>query len=500
MRRALIFLPLLCACAHVLTPPGPPPLSQEADNFFAEADSDDNGGSIIVDLDAVRQLGFLKPAPAGQHSVWSDFVGFTLPQLAADLKNPADRDLMARAAVLFALFREWDGWPAVQRFGVMLPRTDDPDNAGERLLGLMAFEGTLETSRSLLAAIAASDQATGKPLFSARGDDLCVVRDGGPVWCIRPGPGYLAVGALPGLAAMKELLSGPRRKLPTPALIRARLNIPSLGKGFFALEPTNGILIRGAFATQQVALASVIEQKLLDGLDSIDAHDRAEKALIAPVLAETQKGLARDEHAPPSLKAAAARLNIDWLIDPDGTWAALRKSAKISREEGLVTVEAQIPETSVKRAVAEGSSVATFAIIGVFAAIAIPQFEKYQCESKQTEVETALTAAATAARQVRESGGKVDTLQSIGFVPPEKSRYTYCLGSACVPCQAQGCYQPAPEKNPCLRLAQAHDTTSKYRFLMCAVADLDDSPAEGDVDVWVVTDDGAPKHLQDDCK
>jgi Tfp pilus assembly protein PilE len=204
--------------------------------------------------------------------------------------------------------------------------------------------------------------------------------------------------------------------------------------------------------------------------------------------------------APLSLKTAAARLNIDGLIDPEGTWAALRKSARISREEGLVTVEAQIPEASVKRAVAEGSSVATFAIIGVFAGIAIPQFEKYQCQTKQTEVETALSSAAAAAKQVRESGGKADTLESIGFVPPDKSRYNYCVGTQCVPCQAQGCYQPAPAQNPCLRLAQAHDTTSKYRFLMCAVADLDDSPTDGDVDVWVVTEDGTPKHLQDDCK
>jgi hypothetical protein len=35
---------------------------------------------------------------------------------------------------------------------------------------------------------------------------------------------------------------------------------------------------------------------------------------------------------------------------------------------------------------------------------------------------------------------------------------------------------------------------------MCAIADLDGQSAEGDLDVWVVTDDGVPKHLQDDCK
>jgi len=35
---------------------------------------------------------------------------------------------------------------------------------------------------------------------------------------------------------------------------------------------------------------------------------------------------------------------------------------------------------------------------------------------------------------------------------------------------------------------------------MCAVADLDGSVVDGDLDVWVVADDGVPRHLQDDCK
>ncbi len=69
------------------------------------------------------------------------------------------------------------------------------------------------------------------------------------------------------------------------------------------------------------------------------------------------------------------------------------------------------------------------AIIGILAAIAIPNFVKFQCRSKQSEAKSNLKALYTAEQAYR---GEYDTYHNdkatVGFVPKgTKIRYTYVL-------------------------------------------------------------------------
>jgi type IV pilus assembly protein PilA len=68
------------------------------------------------------------------------------------------------------------------------------------------------------------------------------------------------------------------------------------------------------------------------------------------------------------------------------------------------------------------------AIIGILAAIAIPNFIKFQARSKQSEAKANLKAAFTAMKAYYQEKDKYSTLvQEIGFVPERNNRYAYFL-------------------------------------------------------------------------
>jgi type IV pilus assembly protein PilA len=69
------------------------------------------------------------------------------------------------------------------------------------------------------------------------------------------------------------------------------------------------------------------------------------------------------------------------------------------------------------------------AVIGILAAIAIPNFIKFQSRSKQTECKTNLKAFATASRAYFEEHHEYTALASkLGFAPERGNRYAYFLG------------------------------------------------------------------------
>jgi hypothetical protein len=501
MFRWSLLVLALSGCAHLFPPPAPPPLSPDASAFFDHADAEDNSGSVVVDFDVLRELGFLKPVPAGEHSLGSDLIAYTLPTIAGELKNEPEGQLLARSAVLFALFREWDHWPRVKRAGLILPKTDDPEASGDRLVALMAIEGPLETSQIILDSLAAADRAGDKPALTKLEGHLCLPPDRQKErWCLKAGPGYVAIGTPVGLGTLPDLLKPvAAHKVMGPTVFRFRMNIPTFGKGYFIAEPGKGVRVRGAFASPREDVAASVEQKVNEILAQLDARHESQRELIEPVLTRTQEGLSKDPQAPPSLQAAASRLTIEGLLDPEGTWATIRKSMVVKRVDKLVTFEAVIPDASIKRAAEGGNAFTAFAAVGLVSSLAIPSLVRYQCEAKQVEVTTTLEAAAGASHALLEHGEKPTTLAAIAFTAPDDSRYTYCLGDDCVPCKAAGCFVPAPDANPCLRLAHNEEARAKYQFLMCAIGDLDGSTEPGDLDVWVVTEDGTPKHLQNDC-
>ena len=72
------------------------------------------------------------------------------------------------------------------------------------------------------------------------------------------------------------------------------------------------------------------------------------------------------------------------------------------------------------------------AIIGILAAIALPNFVWFQARSKQSEVRTNLKAIFTGQRSYfAEKDRYVSAMASIGFAPERGNRYTYRLDATC---------------------------------------------------------------------
>ena len=68
------------------------------------------------------------------------------------------------------------------------------------------------------------------------------------------------------------------------------------------------------------------------------------------------------------------------------------------------------------------------AIIGILAAIAIPNFIKFQARSKQSEAKANLKASFTAMKAYFQEKDKYSTfVQDIGFVPERNNRFAYFL-------------------------------------------------------------------------
>jgi type IV pilus assembly protein PilA len=70
-------------------------------------------------------------------------------------------------------------------------------------------------------------------------------------------------------------------------------------------------------------------------------------------------------------------------------------------------------------------------IVGIQAAIAIPNFIRFQARSKQSECKTALRAIANAQRSFHDQDGHfAATFEELGVVTPEANRYAYFLSDA----------------------------------------------------------------------
>src|SRR3989440_13017399 len=71
------------------------------------------------------------------------------------------------------------------------------------------------------------------------------------------------------------------------------------------------------------------------------------------------------------------------------------------------------------------------AIIGILAAIAIPNFIKFQARSKQSEAKANLKASFTAMKAFYQEKDRYSPIVTeIGFVPERNNRYAYFLNGA----------------------------------------------------------------------
>ena len=73
------------------------------------------------------------------------------------------------------------------------------------------------------------------------------------------------------------------------------------------------------------------------------------------------------------------------------------------------------------------------AIIGILAAIAIPNFLKFQAKAKQSEAKTNLKAAFVAEKAYFAEKDTYAVFSTIGFAPESGNRYTYSDGTETIP-------------------------------------------------------------------
>ncbi|MGH7230682.1 MAG: type IV pilin protein [Nitrospiraceae bacterium] len=123
------------------------------------------------------------------------------------------------------------------------------------------------------------------------------------------------------------------------------------------------------------------------------------------------------------------------------------------------------------------------AIIGILAAIAIPNFLRYQATSRQAEARTNLGGIYVAETASFSNTGTYDQFSNVGFVLSGGSnRYTYRSGQGDV---INGINGAVAENAACQAAAMAPAPPSAIGFTATAVANLD---SDANIDHWFVND------------
>lgn len=515
MRLSLTVLLAALWMSCTTTPPSPPappppsPLSPEAAAVFARAEAAGPGAALVVNLDAFENLGL-----AGK--------GFTMHQLAtvatAVLSQLAagegsEAQLFARGAVVSALLREWAKWPSVRRIAFLVP--SDRFIAGgsevfpQVAVGALAVDEGSPDNAQLLSSVVALVRAVSEDLtregtevrVSLRGQDLCVesAEVGMPI-CVRPKRGLMLFGsptALSAFEALPPVIAPAAAAGEAPLLVGLRADLGSKGRG--RLTFTGRDSVRLALNLEGVAARDVgiIDALVKKAITDYDTHQAEVRQRIAAGLSEVQRSIAQDAAAPASLKQASTGLTAERVVDEKGYWAQTRQSLQVSSTQDSFSLSLTIPAGAVKDLADQMSTGGTtVAMIGVMAAIAIPNFMKFDARSKQSEVKANLKSAFTAQRvyfQERDRWGR--TFEEIGFLPEPGRRYTYCMGKQCLPCDKEGC-KVAPPPSPCQGLTSVGKGPQEG-FSICAYGNLD---SDDTWDVWVIDQKGEPENLNNDLE
>jgi type IV pilus assembly protein PilA len=134
------------------------------------------------------------------------------------------------------------------------------------------------------------------------------------------------------------------------------------------------------------------------------------------------------------------------------------------------------------------------AIIGILAAIAIPNFLKFQAKSKQSEAKTNLKAIYTAQTGYYGENNTYNTFDKVNWAPVGTARYTYSLGAASsIPTPPTAGTQvliagvPALADTSFTGVTPARMVTDNS-FIAGAVGNVDNDPA---VDEWTINDNNS---------
>ncbi|RKG67463.1 prepilin-type N-terminal cleavage/methylation domain-containing protein [Corallococcus exercitus] len=153
------------------------------------------------------------------------------------------------------------------------------------------------------------------------------------------------------------------------------------------------------------------------------------------------------------------------------------------------------------------------AIIGILAAIAIPNFIRFQAKSKQSEAKTNLKAIFTAQKSYfGEKDKYVTDFTVIGFDPEPANRYSYGLAAGCAKAVAAnarstdakiGCigqdqakFNTAPPPADAFAALGVTGTCPSCAFAASAIGNVDNDPPG---DVWGITSEPTGGDLALNC-
>jgi len=136
------------------------------------------------------------------------------------------------------------------------------------------------------------------------------------------------------------------------------------------------------------------------------------------------------------------------------------------------------------------------AIIGILAAIAIPNFLKFQAKSKQSEAKTNLKAIYTAETGYYGENNTYNSFDRVNWQPVGTARFTYSLGSD------NGITAPTPGPGTSFVITPTGSTYTDASFTGAtparlvgannfnagAVGNIDN---DGDVDQWTINDNNS---------
>lgn len=489
------------------TPQPPPisnvPLSPQAAQVFGFLGAVESGSGLDVDLDKMEQLGFSGPM-SFMRTLPRSLMSFlpladTLPDEAA-----AESPDYVRYVVALAAMDKWADLPVFRRMGLWIPRSPAGLMGGlpGAVIVFATDKGTVPTNELFqgLAAIANVLVERGQgPSLTQRGNSLCAgdPRIGAPL-CLTAAEGLLMISIEGNAQRLLSMASTGKRELSTAHVLLAHFE--------FNPEITINLLATGTNGTQVHAevlspLPDVLEgsyARVNDLVAKWDARQEERRQLLEAAVQSFNSKLSADPNAPASLKKAASEVTADSLRDPDGYWGAMRSSLKVAKGPQAVTADFQLPANATRKWAEQLSPSNPLFTIGALAAIAIPNFQKFQCRSKQSEARSNLKAIYVAQNMYfGEHSRLAKTFEEMGFEPEPGTRYNYCLGNSCVACTAQGC-SSQDGMGACAGLTRVPSKKQQKQFVFqaCAYGQLDSDDA---ADVWTVGEDGQPQNLTNDC-
>jgi len=364
---------LTLACAKRVEPRR---ITAEAAAAFGRTQPDGPGGTLVLDVDALRELGF-RPAdgkdPEG-NLLLLDLAVEALPAVAAEMGDAPAAAPLARSAVLLRLVGEWAKAPSVQRLGVVVQLDPaKPEQAADAALVLLAVKEGEGENRELLQGLGAAIRAaTGRALVRTERGNLCTAKEAAPELpfqvCVQPGPGFFALGTEKALSTLATAAPAPAAREPGPVL-HLFTRLPRVGRVELTIEGRGALRFAGRLEADDPAMAEQLKKGLDAALLQLDLQAERRRRVMSEALTQVKGSIGKDPEAPGRMKGAVAGATTETVLDPRGEYAALRRSIRVARDGKALSAELTLPEGQVRRIAQFDQSLTTAGVVGVLAAV-----------------------------------------------------------------------------------------------------------------------------------